>query len=237
MKISYICGTYYRTEWNAMTADEKSEWQSRVDYEEVLASSDDDPVDHHADYGHSHGNGHDHASATPTGHDVAPQPADGQETSQQQSIPATPEEPEDNEVHVVGVAVQNNGHGGLATFAGIQSGEEMAVVVDVDSDGTIDIIGTDENGNEHLEQNEWHDVHDEGFSTVDVVSAYVDEAHEHGEQPVVTDLDSGQQLEIVETEDGFNLAGTDALPMEPEPDYTDASDDMPDYVNDALIDV
>ena len=149
--------------------------------------------------------------------------------------PATPSsdsdsEP-DNEVHVVGVAIQDNGNGGMATIARLQSGEETAIVVDVDSDGTIDIIGIDENHNGRFELNELHDASEAQLSTNQIICAYVEEAHEHGVQAVVTNLYDGSQYH----ESGYGLA---SLEDESNQNMYEASngipqDDMPDYMNDA----
>lgn len=151
--------------------------------------------------------------------------------------PATPssDSESDNEVHVVGVAILDNGNGGMATIAGLQAGEETAIVVDVDSDGTIDIIGIDENHNGRFEQNELHDAGEAQLSTGQIVSAYVEEAHEQGAQAVVTNLDDGSLYQITEDENGYGLA---SLEDESNPNMYEASndvqqDDMPDYMNDA----
>lgn len=141
----------------------------------------------------------------------------------------------DNEVHVVGVAIQDNDNGGMATIAGLQSGEETAIVVDVDSDGTIDIIGIDENHNGQFEQDELHDASEAQLSTSQIVSAYVEEAHEQGVLAVVTNLDNGSQYQIIEGENGYGMA---SLEDESAQNMYEASndvleDDMPDYMNDA----
>ncbi len=153
------------------------------------------------------------------------------------SAPATPSSgsESDNEVHVVGVAVQDNGDGGMATIVGLQSGEETAIVVDVDTDGTIDIVGIDENHNGQFEQNEWHDASEAHMSTGQVVGAYVEEAHEQGVQAVVTNLDDGSQYQIIESESGYGLASPEDAPDHNMHEASNdiLSDDMPDYMNDA----
>ena len=128
------------------------------------------------------------------------------------SVVATVDTSEDNEVHVIGVAIQDNGQGGVATLAALQSGDDVAVVVDVESDGTIDLVGIDDNGNGQLERGEWHQIEDAPFSTGEVVGALVAEAEAQGSQAIVTDLDNGDQYQVVETETGFGLASID-LPL------------------------
>lgn len=221
-----VYGTFYKTEWDDMSASERADWQSKVDYDDVLGTDD--------------------ASAATESHTVVEHVVTVQvQTPQESLVAAVPEDgtyidegttetvaDEDNEVHVVGVAVHDNGHGGMATIAGLQTGDDMAVVIDVDSDGSIDIVGFDENQNGQFEADELHAVSDAPFSTGDVVGAYVAEAHAQGEAAVVTDLDDGSRYLISEDEAGFELSPLDETV--PEDDMYMASDDgMPDYMNDA----
>ena len=142
-------------------------------------------------------------------------------------------------MHVVGVGVQDNGNGGVATVVAVQKGDDHALLVDVESDGRLDYAIHDDNGNGEIEDHEVHDVGNENISTVNVVGAYVAEAHEQGVTPVVTDMETGQTHEIDTTPDG-GLQITSADEVVPEDNYVDTSDDMGDYMDttDAgLIDV
>ena len=136
----------------------------------------------------------------------------------------------DDEVHVVGVGVQDNGNGGVATVVAVQKGDDHALLVDVESDGRLDYAIHDDNANGEIEDHEVHDVGNENISTVNVVGAYVAEAHEQGVTPVVTDMETGQNHEIDTTPDG-GLQITGADEVVPEDNYVDASDDMGDYTD------
>lgn len=136
----------------------------------------------------------------------------------------------DDEVHVVGVGVQDNGNGGVATVVTVQKGDDHALLVDVESDGRLDYAIHDDNGNGEIEDHEVHDVGNENISTVNVVGAYVAEAHEQGVTPVVTDMETGQNHEIDTTPDG-GLQITGADEVVPEDNYVDASDDMGNYTD------
>ena len=136
----------------------------------------------------------------------------------------------DDEVHVVGVGVQDNGNGGVATVVAVQKGDDHALLVDVESDGRLDYAIHDDNGNGEIEDHEVHDEGNENISTVNVVGAYVAEAHEQGVTPVVTDMETGQSHEIDTTPDG-GLQITGADEVVPEDNYVDASDDMGDYTD------
>ena len=136
----------------------------------------------------------------------------------------------DDEVHVVGVGVQDNGNGGVATVVAVQKGDDHALLVDVESDGRLDYAIHDDNGNGEIEDHEVHDVGNENISTVNVVGAYVEEARAQGITPVVTDMETGQNHEIDTTPDG-GLQITGADEVVPEDNYVDTSDDMGDYMD------
>lgn len=235
-----VYGTYYENEWNNMSQEERAEWQSSIDYADVM----DKPAETTAHtQTATHSAAHtETASATTASAQTTealhedPNAVPSGASYIDNSAPSAPSGSEsDNEVHVVGVAVQDNGHGGMATIAGLQAGEETAIVVDVDTDGTIDIIGIDENHNGQFEQNEWHDASEANMSTGQIVGAYVEEAHEQGVQAVVTDLDDGSQYQITESESGYGLASLEDDPSRNMYEASDDiySDDLPDYMNDA----
>ena len=136
----------------------------------------------------------------------------------------------DDEVHVVGVGVQDNGNGGVATVVAVQKGDDHALLVDVESDGRLDYAIHDDNGNGEIEDHEVHDVGNENISTVNVVGAYVEEARAQGVTPVVTDMETGQSHEIDTTPDGgLQITGADGV--ERKDNCVAASDDMGDYTD------
>lgn len=127
---------------------------------------------------------------------------------------------EESDVHVIGIDVVDNGQGGEAVIAYMEdrADGQLAAVIDVEGDGTVDVLAVDENGNQHFEENEFHDVSGEGIQTIGYIESYA------MEQGLMT-----------EGENGSMMAGQD------DPDYTNddqdyytAMDDTtPDYVNDA----
>lgn len=144
----------------------------------------------------------------------------------------------DDEVHVVGVAVQDNGMGGMSMIAGLQAGEDQAIVVDIDSNGTIDLVGIDENMNGHLEEDEWHIVEDGELDTADVLEAYMEEAEANGEQALVANLDTGETMQLVEDESSYYVTSLEESDDSVYPDddnlyYTSDDDNLPDYMSDA----
>lgn len=159
----------------------------------------------------------------------------------------------DDEVRVVGMAVQDNGNGGVATVIGLQKGDDSALLIDVDSDGTADALIHDDNGNGTIEDNEVHDVSAEHISTNAVMEAYVADAQRNGEVATVTNLDTGEKFQISTTpddgsvcasdteqsvggeEDGYIGAAVESDAPVPE-DFHTVSDDTIDPMGDAFAD-
>ena len=139
---------------------------------------------------------------------------------------------DESEVHVVGVAVQNNGQGGMATIAHLKSDDDAALVVDVESDGKMDYVIHDDNRDGQIDGNECHDISNENIATAQVVGAYVEEANNHGAEAVVANLDSGENAHIVETEDGYAIVAPNDSTTNDNL-QTASADDMPDYMNHA----
>lgn len=215
-----VYSTYYAEEWDSMSASERSDWQARVDYGDVIDVS--EPSSNATSFASQNGNLMAEAEIAPDSTYI--------DNSAEPQVAA--QVVDDNEVHVVGVAVQDNGQGGVATLAGLQSGDEMAILVDVDTDGTIDLLVSDANADGQLSADEVYDISDHEIATGDVVGAYVEEAHMHGATAVVTDVDSGDQYQITETSNGYGLAPMDDAGVDDNM-YMASNDDMPDYMNDA----
>ena len=192
-----VYGTYYKEEWSAMSQEERSEWQSRIDYNEVQG-------------GATHTASENHYA---TANSRAEAKANVDDTTVGEEATAEVVADTDAEVHVLGIAVQNNTQGGMETIAGMQIGEETAIVVDVETDGTIDIMGVDRNKNGDIEQNEWQDVSEAKISTGELVEAYVVEANVRGEQAVINDLDTGENYVIAgdDAACGLEPSGDDSL--------------------------
>lgn len=86
---------------------------------------------------------------------------------------------EDNEVHVIGAMAVEKEEGGQAILIGLEASDgDRAMVVDIDSDGTIDYLVHDDNENGQIEEEEAHDIHEEGWQT----EAYLSELDEQQAQ-------------------------------------------------------
>lgn len=91
------------------------------------------------------------------------------------NVIVTADTAEDNEVHVIGAMAVEKEEGGQAILIGLEASDgDRAMVVDIDSDGTIDYLLHDDNENGQIEEEEAHDVHEEGLQT----EAYLSELEE-----------------------------------------------------------
>lgn len=137
-----IYGTYYAEEWDNMSQQERTDYQNRVN-------------------------------------DIAPRPATSPQMAHANEpvIEATPEvelvseEPVNNEVHVLGVEAVQTEDGSIMNVALLESGGDHALMVDVDNDGTIDVILHDDNLDGQIQPEEVHDIAQAGIQVDDLLQA------------------------------------------------------------------
>lgn len=108
---------------------------------------------------------------------------------------ANPTNGDDGEVRVVGVQAVQNEDGSQAIVAGLELDGDQAMVVDVNSDGTINLFIHDDNGDGQISDDEVHDITADNVSTQAIID--------------------------------------DALAQQANENLYYASDDTPDYMNDA----
>lgn len=77
------------------------------------------------------------------------------------------------EVKVLGYETVSDGQGGEMDVAHLSINDQYAIVVDVDQNGTGDILAVDVNGNQQIEENEIVDISQEGIS----MQSFQDELH------------------------------------------------------------
>lgn len=144
-----LYGTYYADEWAKMSAEEKVDYQNRVNDVAPFQPAD-SQVAHQAEVT-------EHPEATP------------------EIIPANAEmisaEPVDNEIRVLGVEAVQNEEGQIMNIALVECEEDQALLVDVDNDGTIDVLLHDDNGDGQLQESEVHDISDAGLEVADLMQA------------------------------------------------------------------
>ena len=130
-----IYGTYYADEWNNMSAQERADYQQRV--------SGFAPSQHinYADNSDHHDNSHADSN---------------QMASNTQMLAVEPED--DSAIHVLGVEEADG-----MTVAVVECDGENALLVDVDHNGTIDVMIHDDNHDGMIQENEYHNVADAGL--------------------------------------------------------------------------
>lgn len=84
---------------------------------------------------------------------------------------------DDEGVRILGVEAVMDSDGNPMIVAGIEIDGEQALLVDVDNDGTMDVIMVDENGNHHIDRNEMYDISDAQIST-DALMQATEEPHD-----------------------------------------------------------
>lgn len=142
-----VYGTFYKDEWSQMTKVERAEWQSKVDYYDVR----DNTQDYHSHVAHHHSSEVDHVS-----HQTSDNLDSHEISSNAQMEDNTPA---DGEIKVLGVQMVENGNGRPMTIVGLEAPDgDQALLVDLDNDGTIDVLAHDDNGNNQLDGSEIHDV-------------------------------------------------------------------------------
>lgn len=143
-----LYGTYYADEWDNLTSEEKADYQNRVN--EVAPSH--------------HSNSHSTYAAVQEveHHDVAPE-----------VVPANAEmisaEPVDNEIRVLGVEAVQNEDGQIINIALVEHEGDQALLVDVDNNGSIDVLLHDDNGDGQLQESEIHDISGAGIDIADLM--------------------------------------------------------------------
>lgn len=69
-------------------------------------------------------------------------------------------EPVDDEVRILGVETVQTPDGHNMDVVGVAMGDDVALFVDLEQDGTLDLFIHDDNGNNQIEENEIHDISD-----------------------------------------------------------------------------
>lgn len=130
-----VYGTYYKEEWDNMSRAERAEYQSKVDYKDVM---------HH----------------------------DSQDSSVHHATTHQPEISGNGEIRILGVETAEGANGQPITIAGIEIDGDQALLVDLDDNGTMDILVHDDNGDGFIQQSEIYDVSNAGVDVADLQQSY-----------------------------------------------------------------
>lgn len=157
--------TYTSNEWDKMSAQERADFQQKVDYNDVT----DGQHNNYATYDHHHSSVHD----DPNVHQTTYQQEEPTQSSGQDAQPTGGEEqPAGGDIHVLGVEVVDDGNGGQMTIAGIgnDSGDSI-LLIDPDNDGHFDFGWHDDNGDGQVQESEVFDASDCPYTADDLAQA------------------------------------------------------------------
>ena len=137
----HVYSTYYEEEWDNMSASERAEYQSKIDYQAVMGEQ---------------------AETRPTPHTSA------EENAMPANTEMVGEQSNHGEVKVLGVEAMTDPQGNPMTVAAIEIEGDQALLVDVDNNGMMDVILVDENHDSQISENEVYDVSEAQISTADL---------------------------------------------------------------------
>ena len=146
IRYAHVEAASFADEWSSMSADEKADYQSRVN---EVAPTHHQPAAHAAYASHVA----DQPAPEPMMHATAEPTAVHQET-----IVA---EPADSEI---GVSADLN-------VALVENDGDQALLVDVDNNGSIDVLLHDDNSDGAIQETEVYDVSDAGLGVADLLQA------------------------------------------------------------------
>lgn len=135
-----VYSTYTEEEWNNMSASERAEFQSKVDYQSITGD------------------------AT----EVKPVNAEVHENVLASNAEMVDNHSNNEGVKVLGVEAVVDSEGNPMTVAAIELQGEQALLVDVDNNGIMDVIIVDENGDGQITENELFDISEGNINTSDL---------------------------------------------------------------------
>lgn len=157
-----LYGTYLADEWDAMTPQQRADYQNRVN--EIAPS--------HA--GATSGNA-THPSKPLRNNDDdnkhKPDPSKPNNNDDPGKDKPNPSGPSDNEIRVIGVEAVEDEDGGIMNVALVEHAGEQAMLVDLDDDGMMDVLIHDYNQDGQIQANEVYDVSGQNLSVADLIQA------------------------------------------------------------------
>lgn len=141
----HVYNTYYAEEWNNMSAEERAEYQSKIDYNTIAG---------------------DNAGSAY----VAEEQSQMEQDMMASNTEMVDDDSEVEGVKVLGVEAVVDNEGNQMTVAAIEVEGEQALLVDVDNDGTMDALMIDENYDNQIDPyNEIYDIEDCNIETNDLI--------------------------------------------------------------------
>lgn len=134
-----VYSTYYEEEWDNMSAQERAEYQSKIDYKTVTGD-------------------------TPNVKHVT----SAEEPAMAANTEMVDEQSQQGGIKVLGVEAVVDPQGNPMTVAAIEIDNDQALLVDVDNNGIMDVIMVDENHDGQISENEIYDASEAQISTADL---------------------------------------------------------------------
>lgn len=139
----HVYNTYYAEEWNNMSAEERAEYQSKIDYATIAGD---------------------------TSNNVVEETPYVEQNSMASNTEMVDNDTESDSVKVLGVEAVEDEYGNQMTIAAIEVEGEQALLVDVDNDGTMDALIVDENYDNQIDpNNEIYDIQDCNIESQDLI--------------------------------------------------------------------
>lgn len=136
-----VYSTFYEEEWDNMSADERAEFQSKVDYQDMTR-------------------GNSERLAVESAYEEPAIAADAEMVDDDYG--------HNNGVRVLGVEAVVDEYGNPMTVAAVEVEGEQALLIDVDDNGTMDVIMVDENYDGQISDNEIYDISDAQICSADL---------------------------------------------------------------------
>ena len=164
-----VYSTYYEEEWSNMSAAERAEFHNKIDYSTIMGS--DNSSSHTSQTSHvnsTESSASDHVSQT--SYETT---TENNHTSTVNEDVPTDTEMVDNsnapeEIKVLGFESVVDANGNQGTIAGIEVDGHQAILIDVDNNGTMDLIAADLNGNGQIDDAEIQDISQANIEVADL---------------------------------------------------------------------
>ena len=156
----HVYSTYYEEEWNNMSAEERANYQSKIDYETVAG----EPTPSKPT---STTSTEEVAEVKPEV-EAAPAETTNAEPAMAANTEMVDEQSQQGGIKVLGVEAVVDPQGNPMTVAAIEIDNDQALLVDVDNNGMMDVIMVDENNDGQISENEIYDASEAQIATADL---------------------------------------------------------------------
>lgn len=166
-----VYSTYQKDEWDQMSANERAEWQAKVDYDDVR---DPEAAQMYAHNGNSQPASQNNGSIHPE-QEPEIQSVSYEEPSMASDQEMVDDTPVDGEIKILGIDTVTDDAGNQMTVAGIDANGDQVLLVDIDNDGNFDALLHDDNSDGQISSDEIYDASGMDASVADIEQAYAEQ--------------------------------------------------------------